>query len=113
MVSLENLGRGAALEKFEDALKAVIADVLDENTTLAARTITLKVTVKPDENRDLCKVGIDCKAGLAPRRPFVTNIFVGMQAGQPVATEHNPNQPPLPGMDRSKVVGINREGDKE
>ena len=104
LVNLENLGRGACGEKFEDALKDVYRNILDPNTTLVARTITLKVAIKPDETRSLCAVGVDCKVSLAPLRPFKTTIFVGSDKGQLVATELNPNQPVLPGVNDYRTV---------
>jgi hypothetical protein len=92
-VSLENLGSGAATELFNLELQRVLENISDENTKpTAMREVTLKVKIKPGEDRDYGDVEISCAAKLAPVRPFPTNIFIGRHLGKTVATEHNPKQ---------------------
>lgn len=102
MVSLETLGGGACVEKFEDELKKVIENILDPNTTLATRKITLTVSFKPDESRQISVTDVDTKSTLAPRKPFRTSLFMGKRNGVAMAEEPNPGQVSLKGFDTVK-----------
>jgi len=78
VVSLENLGRGAAVEQFDDALQKVLININDPNTPAKAnRQVTLKVTIKPSENRDIANVAIEVTPKLAPAQPTTTAIAIG------------------------------------
>ncbi|KAA0888804.1 hypothetical protein [Oryzomonas rubra] len=92
IVSLLNLGRGAAIEKFDDEFKRVLDNVVDLNTTEGVREITLKVKIKPNADRDRCDVSVDCGSKLASVKPFNTMMFVGRTPQGAVATECNPHQ---------------------
>jgi hypothetical protein len=53
MMTLDNLGQGAAKEIFDGALKKVIENIKDVNTDWKPqRSISLVVTFKPDEERN-------------------------------------------------------------
>lgn len=93
MVSLANLGRGAAIEQFDEEFGRIVENILDPNTlSTAERSITLKVTLKPNENRDFCLVGVACNSKLSPVKSFQTQVFIGRNAQGIMATEHNPQQ---------------------
>jgi len=94
IVTLENLGHGAAAELFQAEFVRLIENVADPNTRPdAVRTVTLKVKVKPDKKaRNMCAVEIQCDSKLVPSQPFETIMFVGMDHGEAVATEHHPQQ---------------------
>lgn len=104
-VTLENLGKGAALELFESELSNVIANILDPNTKAdTVRTITLKVKIKPDKkSRSMCALEVGCESKLAATMPFESTIFVGVEHGEMVASEYNPDQQRLPGIDEPKA----------
>lgn len=93
-VTLENLGLGASVEKFEDALRKVLDNILDPNTlATVAREVILRVKIKPSEERTDATVLIDCQAKLASLKAFPTRIFIGKSInGQPEAHEVNANQ---------------------
>ena len=93
-LSFENLGCGAAEEKFEDALRKVLNNILDPNTRPnVAREVVLTVKIKPSEARTDAEVIIDCRTKLATDKPFPTKIFIGRNAqGGPEAHEVNANQ---------------------
>ena len=77
-VTLANLGGGAALELFNAELEKVLENITDPNTDpKAVRSITLKVTIKPDETRDLGDVGIQATSNLAGSRAYVTRLIFG------------------------------------
>ena len=94
IVTLENLGQGAAAELFQAEFVKLIENVSDPNTRPdAVRTVTIKVKVKPDKKaRNMCSVEIQCDSKLVPSQPFETIMFVGMEHGEAVATEHSPQQ---------------------
>ena len=93
-VTLETLGLGASIEKFEDAFKKVLENILDPNThATVAREVVLRVKIKPSEERTDATVLIDCQAKLASLKAFPTRIFIGKSLnGQPEAHEVNANQ---------------------
>lgn len=92
-VSLLNLGCGAAVELFDCELEKVLTDIQDPNTEeKAARTVTLKVTVKPSD-RGYGKVSIQASCSLAKPNAYGTNFYIGKSpSGQVQAFEHNPQQ---------------------
>lgn len=93
-VSLESIGAGAAVERFQLALQEVLNNIIDPNTDAKkARVITLKITMKPDENREFSDAQISVGTTLAPITPVKTKIFIGRDAkGQGVACEYDPGQ---------------------
>ena len=92
-MSLPTLGNGAACELFEDELKRVLENILDVNTDAeATRSVTLKMTVKPDADREGARVLLEASSKIAPQMGVGTAMFIGKQAGQAVAVEHNPKQ---------------------
>jgi hypothetical protein len=113
-VTLETLAGGAAVELFNTELARVLANIADPNTRAdAARTLTLEVTIKPTEDRDMGAVSVQALAKLAPIRPATTRIFFGRRQGKLVAVEHDPKQPglfdsPTPAGDN--VVPLSRPG---
>jgi hypothetical protein len=105
-VSLDTLGQGAAIEKFEDELNRVLENILDPNTKpTAARSVTLTVTVKPDEDRSFANTMIEVKSKLAPSRAVGTAIYIGRHAGRAVATERDTRQMTF----NDNVVGMTKE----
>jgi hypothetical protein len=93
VVSLASLAGGAAIERFDDELARVVANVLDPNTDeKATRTITLKVKVKPGRDRDFGAVSFSVGSQLAQARPVETMVFFGVQDGVAIAVENNPKQ---------------------
>ena len=111
-LNIENLGMGAATEKFEDAFKKVLANVLDPNThATVAREVILRVKIKPSEERRDASVLIDCQAKLAPLKAFPTRIFIGKNIqGQPEAHEVNSNQFELFPKQKENVTSITAGG---
>lgn len=96
-ISLATLMGGLAVERFDDELDKVLANIVDPNTPpTAKRSITLQVSFKPDKGRDLGGVEIAVSSKLAPAEKMGTRVFISLTRQGPVATEHNPNQPMLP-----------------
>jgi hypothetical protein len=93
-VSLATVGGGAAIERFDIALQQVINNILDVNTDARKeRSVTLKVTFKPTEKRDMGAVSVDVVPKLAPVSAFKTQVFLGTDAtGKGMACEMDINQ---------------------
>ena len=113
-VSLATLSNGSAIERFDLALAEVIANIQDINTSAKKdRSITLKLTIKPNEERKMGKVSVDISTKLAPLAPFGADLFLALDNhGKGVAVEANANQTKLfPEQHTSKIAAING-GDK-
>lgn len=94
IVSLDTLGNGAAMEMFGDELQRVLDNIIDPNTDpKAIREVTLKVKIKPDEDREMGNVTIATASKLAPVKSVDTIVFIGQVEGKAIATERNPKQP--------------------
>lgn len=91
-LSLASLGRGAAIERFDDELQRVLNNIIDPNTSDSVRSVTLKVTFKPNESREQCAVQISCASKLGTSKPVPATIYVGRGKDGAVAIEHDPKQ---------------------
>lgn len=89
LVSLQTLGGGAAVEKFDYELQRAIDNVSDWNTSpTATREVKLIVKIKPNEDRSFATVEIQSGSKLAPVKPEITSLHIsGNQA-----SEFNPRQ---------------------
>ena len=77
--TLENLCRGALIERVDAELEKVVQNVLDPNTKAKAkRIILLEMKVLPSESRDTATVEIVTKSKLEPATPLETTIALGM-----------------------------------
>ncbi len=110
-ISLESLGRGAALELFSEEMRKVLENIADPNTPWKEpRIISMRVKITPStEERSGASVEISAVSRLAPYKPFGTYVLVGLEAGQVIAYENNPKQPELAGLGESiKQEGMKR-----
>lgn len=109
-VSLDTLGGGAAVEMFNDELSKVLENILDPNTkATATRSVTLTVTIKPDEDRTYSNAVIEAKAKVASVKGVGLPIYVGKHAGKAVATERDSRQLEL----KDNVEPIAQKGGKK
>lgn len=66
---LDTIGGGALQEQFDEQLKKVIEDINDPNKeATAARTLTVKITMKPDFERENVKIAHDVTVKLPAHR---------------------------------------------
>jgi len=91
-MSLATLAGGAAVEKFDAELDRVLQNIADINTTGGERSVNLKVSLKPDDDRSFCRVSVQVSSKIQPETPFGTQMFLGREGGKTVAFEHNPEQ---------------------
>jgi hypothetical protein len=96
-LSLENLGDGAAIERFDLALQEVLNNIQDVNTDAKkARSVTLKVTITPNDDRQIGNLAVDVSAKIVPITAFKTTVFMGKDnSGAGIAVEKGKNQLPL------------------
>lgn len=101
-VSLATLKGGAAIEAVDHALGECWENILDPNTApKAKRTVTLKLTFKPSEERDAAGCSIEVSSKLAPQAPMSAQVIVDQENGKAVAAEfgrRNPGQHELEGV---------------
>lgn len=93
IISLATLNGGAAVEAFDAELKKVVANIADFNTLpKEKRSITLKVTFQPSDDRLMGGVKLACTSKLAAPRASEAVVFFGKKEGQPVAVQQDPGQ---------------------
>lgn len=94
--TLDTLANGALLELFGAELARVLTNIQDPNTDhKAKREISLRITFKPNEARDVTDINVAASCKLAGIKPVHSMLFIGKQNGQLVAVESNPKQPGL------------------
>jgi hypothetical protein len=95
-VDLNELANGALKEKFDEAWAQLIENVIDPNVaTKNARTLTIKITVKPNGDRNFCSTGIQVSTSLPATNPVETAITVGTVNGKPSVREYTAEQSKL------------------
>jgi hypothetical protein len=115
--TLTEIGRGAAVERFDLELQKVLDNIQDPNTDpRKARSVVLKFTITPDEDRGVGKYAIDAQAKLAPLKSHPGRVFLGRdQDGHGMASEEHPSQVEMkevteaPGLQDGKVYKLGKE----
>lgn len=80
-IHLADLAEGAVEERFNQELQRVLANIADPNTDpKKARKVTLTLTLKGDENRDIVLTSIDTKSTVAPAKAIATKIVMGQDS---------------------------------
>ena len=96
IASIIEMARGAVIERINLEMYKAMENIQDLNTEPSkARQITIKVTMKPDNNRENIKVSYQVQSTLAPAAPIETSLYAGMHQGQLYAVE---NVPQIPGQ---------------
>jgi hypothetical protein len=95
-VDLNELANGALKEKFEVAWEELIENCLDPNVaTKNARTLTIKITVKPNGDRNLFATTAQVSTSLPALNAIETSISVGTLNGEPSVREYVTEQSKL------------------
>jgi hypothetical protein len=82
-ISLQSICGGGVPEVFERELKDVLANIADPNTAAERpRTITMKFTFKPLEDRSGAQVDFTCRASLQPVKMVKSQLFLSRHTGQ-------------------------------
>lgn len=89
LVSAADLSGGAVIEKLDAELSKAWENIRDAMTDATkARTVTCKITIKPDENRDEASIGIVVSSSLAPHSATEGRVTIADIDGQACAVEH-------------------------
>lgn len=92
--SLIDMANGAIKERLDYEMGRVIQNISDPNTKATAkRTITVKITLEPDEERQHVEVSATASSTLAALHPVKTALAVGQEGGHTVAVELTPQIP--------------------
>lgn len=88
-MDLNGFANGALKERFEEEMQKILENLADPNTDpKKARKLTVSVTVKGDETRDLAFASVQAKSSLAPARDIQTKILIDRNnAGRVVGNE--------------------------
>ena len=114
LVSLNNLGNGAAVEMFDNELEKVLNNLQDINKDgKAERSITLTVKFKPTDTQGIVSTQIECKSKLSGQRIFPTHLMIGHNGRQSEAREMFQQQPLQFKDPDGKVVPIERKEDSQ
>lgn len=76
-ISLENIGRGNLVARFNQAMKDILANIRDENTSLKKREIIIKVIIAPSPDRDTAEFGVSVTAKPEPIIPYQSALVIG------------------------------------
>lgn len=95
-LSLATLAAGKAVARFDDELAKILENIGDPNTAAqAVRTVTLKVSIRPDEERRNLEVFIAATSKMAPTHVVKAWARFGVGPKGPVALEDTQRQQSL------------------
>lgn len=104
-LSVENLYGGAILERLSEELQKALLNIQDINTPAKKpRTITMKLKITPNEQRNVASVQVVCSSSLQPAEAIETSISMGtdIRTGELYADEigagENIEQNVMPGV---------------
>lgn len=114
-LKIETLYGGGAVERLQEEIQRVIANICDQNTPAKkARKIKLELVIKPNEQRNMAEVIVNTSSTLCPPEPLETSIYIGNdpKTGEVAAAEissgENPGQNLLPGAQEHMPGKITR-----
>lgn len=112
LADILSLGAGAAVEKFNEELKAVLKNIRDPNTQPdAKRKIVMEWSFEPNADREVVKVAITARSVFAATKPTSEVMFVGRQDGETVGTVMHGTS--LPEDPRQGVLQIERKAGEQ
>lgn len=93
--SILEMARGAIIERADYEMAKIMQNITDANTKATGkRTLTLKLTFEPDEDRQTVAVKVEAASKLQPTTPVRTALFIADVAADGVtAVELQPNIP--------------------
>lgn len=81
-ISLATICHGSVPEIFERELNEVLKNIADPNTAPEkARSITLRFTVKPTEDRSGADIDFSCRSSLQPVKLVKSRMFLSRHTG--------------------------------
>ncbi|MCR1138570.1 replication terminator protein [Clostridium botulinum] len=102
MINLETFADGALAEKVNMALKEVLTNITDPNTSWKTkRKLTLDITFSAGEDRELAMLDIVAKTKLAPAKALNSKIVIGTDGKGGILASEFKNQ--IPGQSTMRV----------
>jgi len=103
-MKLSEIAHGALEEQFEVEFQELLKNIADLNTDAKkARKITVTLTVKPNEKRNIADIEFQTKTTLVPSKPISTNICIDKdRTGKMIAEELNGQIPGQLSMEDTK-----------
>jgi hypothetical protein len=88
-LNFSSFAGGGVEEKLQYALSEVADNIADPNTDAKkARSITMKITIKPNESRMVCDADIEVKTSLVAPKGISTTLLIDRDNnGKAVASE--------------------------
>lgn len=113
-ITLETINSGAAKDLFDEAFKKLLENIADENTKAkATRSITLKISVTPSDDRGQATTTLEVKTCLAPIKPHSGTMLFSFDGSKVEAfAVSNPKQPALPGLNDPEVFKQSANGER-
>jgi hypothetical protein len=110
-INVLEMAKGAILEQIEGETTKIMSNILDPNTDpKKARKMTITLTFKANEGREVVVCEAQAKSNLAPIRAIETSFYVGEDKdGQPIAqevTKFDPNQETMFVDEDEKVTNV-------
>ena len=105
--NLDELMDGGLTERFNAELRRVLENVFDPNTDhKKKRTITIGISIVPNEKRDAAEFKVEVKSTIAPPAPSAQTGFLSRdeQTGAVTATEMTNQTPGQMKMDGTSVI---------
>ena len=87
--SVLDFGGGAIFERINRELKEVIDNIRSTDTDDKARTLTIKMSIKPLNNRTQLAIQTTVNKSLRPTQPVDTQVFMQEVAGRIQAFEND------------------------
>jgi len=114
-LSFSTLAGGGVEEKLQYALSEVAANIADPNTDpKKARSITMKITLKPNESRMVANASIDVSTTLAAPVGISTTLLIDRdEKGKAVVAEmhgKDPNQQVID-FENGEVIDMRRRSE--
>jgi hypothetical protein len=100
---------GAVLDLFDEEFRKVLTNIEDENTNpKTVRTITLKVSIKPDETRRTGAVSVQVSSTLSKVNPTVSLLFFDREKDGSFVALEDVQEQELPGISEKAPVQFPR-----
>lgn len=114
-LTVENLYNGGVMERIQEEVQRVIANISDPNTEAKKpRKIKMEMTIKPNEQRNTAEVVVSTSSVLQAPRPIETSIMIefdprtGVLGASEIPHGENPAQNTLPNtMTKGKIANFN------
>ena len=114
-LSFSTLAGGGVEEKLQFALSEVAANIADPNTDAKkARSITMKITIKPNESRQVANTEINVTTSMVAPKGISTTLLIDRdEKGKTVVAEmhgKDPNQQVID-FENGEVIDMRRRSE--